>query len=70
MGGNILLLAGVIVLGLHGIPSVQSRALLQNARVGAGSNAGARWRPEIVIGYPLTFNPWKLSVFKGTFEVR
>lgn len=29
---------------------------------------GVRWRPEISIGYPMTVNPWKLAVFKGTFE--
>jgi len=27
-----------------------------------------RWRPTVAIGYPLTYNPWKLSIFKGTME--
>jgi len=27
-----------------------------------------KWRPEVVIAYPLTFNAWKLAIFKGTFE--
>jgi len=47
--------------------SVQSRSLLQ-ATTRVGGDKGTRWRPEILIGYPLTFNPWKLAVFKGTFE--
>ena len=32
------------------------------------AQSGVKWRPEIVIAYPLTFNAWKLAIFKGTFE--
>ena len=33
-----------------------------------GADAQVKWRPEVVIAYPLTFNAWKLAIFKGTFE--